>query len=291
MEELNNYMILIPKVLISVAITLLFKWFWNFERERRKRLRDDYKFAEEFMAENRWKGMSGDSLERAYEALSGIRVEEFVVRFFLSQKRPLENLLDYATGKKFLVAESSGESVIIKLKKKFKWSQIKAWAMYIFFGALSIYPLTSLKRIILEPGPFGVSFWLLFMLGSVMLAYPNLWNILDLKAAKRIYNSVKMRPRREEILAYLKEKKDEFAQNSGIIKLGLFGSYALDKQTEESDIDLLIEFAPNTDALTEKKEAIKEAVQSAFGKKVDLCREKYIKPYFRQQILDSVIYV
>ncbi len=100
-----------------------------------------------------------------------------------------------------------------------------------------------------------------------------------------------MVPQKEDILNFLKSKKGELVQHLNVTKLGLFGSYALNKQTEDSDIDLLIEFAPNTDALAEKKEAIKKAVQSAFGKNVDLCREKYIKPYYKKQILDSVIYV
>ncbi|MGB3850608.1 MAG: nucleotidyltransferase domain-containing protein [Tunicatimonas sp.] len=100
-----------------------------------------------------------------------------------------------------------------------------------------------------------------------------------------------MNPQKEDILSYLYIKKSDFQRSFNVIKLGLFGSYALNQQTEESDIDLLIEFAPNTDALAEKKEAIRQAVQSAFGKNVDLCREKYIKPYLKNQILKSVIYV
>ena len=76
-----------------------------------------------------------------------------------------------------------------------------------------------------------------------------------------------MNPQKEDVLGYLHTKKSDFQRTFNITKLGLFGSYAQNSQTEESDIDLLIEFAPNTDALTEKKEAIKEAVQSAFGKK------------------------
>ena len=94
-----------------------------------------------------------------------------------------------------------------------------------------------------------------------------------------------------DILSYLEGKKPDFARDFGITKLGLFASYARDEQTENSDIDLLIEFAPNTEALSEKKEEIKKAVRSEFQREVDLCREKYIKPYFRQQILNSVIYV
>ncbi len=79
-----------------------------------------------------------------------------------------------------------------------------------------------------------------------------------------------MNPQKEDVLAYLHTKKADFSHNLSVTKLGLFGSYALNQQTENSDIDLLIEFAPNTDALTEKKAEIVKAVQAEFGKEVDL---------------------
>ena len=67
-----------------------------------------------------------------------------------------------------------------------------------------------------------------------------------------------MELRRRNILNYLGTKKPEFNRDYSITKLGLFGSYALGQQTEDSDIDLLIEFAPETEGLSEKKAAIKE---------------------------------
>ena len=96
---------------------------------------------------------------------------------------------------------------------------------------------------------------------------------------------------KEKVLYYLRARKSDFVHNYGITKLGLFGSYARDEQAEDSDIDLLVEFAPGTESLFEKKSKIREAVQAEFQREVDLCREKYIKPYFREQILNSVIYV
>ena len=96
---------------------------------------------------------------------------------------------------------------------------------------------------------------------------------------------------REHVLDYLKSKKPEFNRDFSITKLGLFGSYARNEQTGDSDIDLLVEFALGTEALSEKKRKIKKAVQVEFQREVDLCREKYIKPYFSQQILNSVIYI
>lgn len=96
---------------------------------------------------------------------------------------------------------------------------------------------------------------------------------------------------KEEILAYLREKKAEFFSNYQLEKLGLFGSFARNEASTESDIDLLVDFRPNTPDLYEKKMEIKTFVESHFNRHVDVCTEKYIKPYFKNQILRSVIYV
>ena len=43
---------------------------------------------------------------------------------------------------------------------------------------------------------------------------------------------------KEYILNYLKKHKDEFASQYGIISLGLYGSYARNEETKDSDIDI-----------------------------------------------------
>lgn len=96
---------------------------------------------------------------------------------------------------------------------------------------------------------------------------------------------------KEEILTYLKEKKADFFSEYQLISLGLFGSYAVGDASENSDIDLLIEFQPETENLSEKKLKLKSTLQERFNRDVDLCREKYIKPYFKTQIQKSLIYV
>ena len=97
--------------------------------------------------------------------------------------------------------------------------------------------------------------------------------------------------KRDEILSFLREKKNELFSDYQLIKIGLFGSFARDEGTEDSDIDLIVEFEPNTENLLEKKSEIKSLVAERFNREVDLCREKYIKPYFKYQILQSAIYV
>jgi len=96
---------------------------------------------------------------------------------------------------------------------------------------------------------------------------------------------------KKEILAFLSEIKEDVFAEYQLVKIGLFGSFANDEQTDKSDIDLIVEFQPNVENLSEKKSKIKELLSKQFKRDVDLCREKYIKPYFKSQILQSAIYV
>ena len=95
---------------------------------------------------------------------------------------------------------------------------------------------------------------------------------------------------RENILSYLTDIKPMLESRYHVSSIGLFGSFARNEQTEESDIDFIVEFLPQTENLLEIKEAIRQMVGSKFQRRVDLAREKYLKPYFKQQILQSVIY-
>ena len=94
-----------------------------------------------------------------------------------------------------------------------------------------------------------------------------------------------------QILDYLSANKQIISQKYHLKKLGIFGSYARNEQTPESDLDLLVEFEENTPDLADKEEFLREEIQSIFNINVDICREKYIKPIFRKYILTDAIYV
>ena len=71
----------------------------------------------------------------------------------------------------------------------------------------------------------------------------------------------------------------------------MFGSYVTDTATPDSHIDIIVEFKPHTENLFDKKYHLKSILRDKFKLEVDICTEKYIKPYFRLQILETVIYV
>jgi predicted nucleotidyltransferase len=97
--------------------------------------------------------------------------------------------------------------------------------------------------------------------------------------------------KKNEILNYLAENKPAFRKKFKIIRIGLFGSFATNSNNIRSDLDLIIEFEPDTKMLFEKKMKLKKLLKKRFSVEVDICREKYLKKYFKEQILNSAIYV
>ena len=97
--------------------------------------------------------------------------------------------------------------------------------------------------------------------------------------------------KRDEVLEFLRNNRHTLKSDYRIIKIGLIGSFARGEQTENSDIDLLIEFEPKTDDIFEKKRKLKHLLKTSLDRDVDICREKYIKPYLKSYLLKDVIYV
>lgn len=96
---------------------------------------------------------------------------------------------------------------------------------------------------------------------------------------------------RQELIDYLSANKSYLEQKYHLTKIGFFGSIARGEQNLQSDIDLLVEFKENTPGLYELKQDLKLEIQAVFNKTVDICREKYIKPIFKKQILSEATYV
>ena len=93
------------------------------------------------------------------------------------------------------------------------------------------------------------------------------------------------------ILNYLRTNKDRLILDYHLTKIGLFGSMSRGEQNDSSDIDLVIEFEPDTPDLYTLKLKLKEEIQSRFDRQVDICRLKYIKPIFKNQIHSGIRYV
>ena len=92
------------------------------------------------------------------------------------------------------------------------------------------------------------------------------------------------------ILNYLTLNKERLSNEYHLTKIGLFGSMARGDFDDNSDIDIIVEFEPNTSDLFTLKQGLKQEIQEKFQRQVDICRLKYIKPIFWNQIQSDIIY-
>lgn len=92
---------------------------------------------------------------------------------------------------------------------------------------------------------------------------------------------------KQELKSKIREAIERGPLKESIEKLSLFGSYARDEAKTGSDVDLLIEFSPNAIigffALIE----LKEHIEKALGKPVDLLTPDAISRYLRKDILNE----
>ena len=70
----------------------------------------------------------------------------------------------------------------------------------------------------------------------------------------------------------------------------MFGSYARGEETDQSDVDILIDMSADTENIFDKRLQLKEVLRQHFLKKVDVCHERAIKPVFKELVFKDAIY-
>ncbi len=95
---------------------------------------------------------------------------------------------------------------------------------------------------------------------------------------------------RDQIIAKLRELKEYFDEFH-IISISLFGSAARNETTQESDIDLLIDFSPESRIGLFGLARLQKTIQEVFNCKVDLVTRDALHPALRETILKEAIRV
>lgn len=73
-----------------------------------------------------------------------------------------------------------------------------------------------------------------------------------------------------------------YMANQPIDKAWVFGSFSRGEETDESDVDILVRFAPNATVTLMTYCDIKNALQDLLKRPVDLVEEGQLKPFARQ---------
>jgi predicted nucleotidyltransferase len=94
---------------------------------------------------------------------------------------------------------------------------------------------------------------------------------------------------KETILEFLREHKQFLQEHYHVTKIGLFGSYARDEATQESDIDIAVELESQNSFRSFF--SLLYFLEEHFHKKIDLGIEHSLKPLAKEKILKEIIYV
>lgn len=94
---------------------------------------------------------------------------------------------------------------------------------------------------------------------------------------------------KDEIIRFLKDHKADLEKNYGVLKIGLFGSYARNAARDDSDIDIAVELkTPDLFSLI----GIKQTIEEQTGRHVEVIRMRNaMNTGLKKRIERDVIYV
>jgi predicted nucleotidyltransferase len=94
---------------------------------------------------------------------------------------------------------------------------------------------------------------------------------------------------KDQILSEIKQQKRKL-QSHGIVRIGLFGSYVREEQSDKSDIDILIEFEPEKENF-DNYMYVYDILENLFrNDKVEIVTKNGLSPYIGPKILKEVVY-
>jgi predicted nucleotidyltransferase len=93
---------------------------------------------------------------------------------------------------------------------------------------------------------------------------------------------------RNDIIEKLKELKPLLKEDYSVRKIGLFGSFSDNSFSEDSDIDILVEFER---PIGWKYFTLEIFLENIFGRKIDIVTKRALKEQIKDQVLKQVKYI
>ena len=94
---------------------------------------------------------------------------------------------------------------------------------------------------------------------------------------------------KDEIIRLLQTHKPELAERFGVTSLALFGSFARDEGTDDSDLDILVTF--DGPATSRSYFGVQFYIEDLTGRTVDLVTDKALRPELRLSVERGCVHV
>lgn len=93
---------------------------------------------------------------------------------------------------------------------------------------------------------------------------------------------------KQQVLNRISERRSEIAA-LGVQRFGLFGSFVKNKQNQDSDVDLLVEFKPGSKSF-DNFMSLAFLLEDILGRKVDIVTPESLSPHIGPKILAEIEY-
>jgi len=179
--------------LLCLGMVTAAKGLFDLSIGRKSKLRDEYKFAKDFLTDvDNFGEMHPYLKEKGYQAIAGDeKVTATEMEYLLSLRNPEQAIKDYVIGRDYLEHLSVLEDLQIRFKKKYetKWSRM--WRMCFYFacyilgvlGAAAPWILSSYLHLNLNQSIFAFSV-------SAVVFCPYAW--LFLRSGQKIGNASRL---------------------------------------------------------------------------------------------------
>ena len=95
----------------------------------------------------------------------------------------------------------------------------------------------------------------------------------------------------EFILKTLGKNRERLLKEFGIERIGLYGSFARNEQTERSDIDLVYDLIEGHHLSLVDRDRLQRMLKRQMRRRPDLINQRYMNPFTKYTMLKDVIYV
>lgn len=89
---------------------------------------------------------------------------------------------------------------------------------------------------------------------------------------------------RDQVIEKLKAALPELRREYSVQELYLFGSVARGDDGPDSDVDVLVEFRPDSRPTLFTLAGLLNAIEDLLGRKVDLGQRHMLRPYMREEV-------
>jgi len=94
---------------------------------------------------------------------------------------------------------------------------------------------------------------------------------------------------KDDIIRQIREMRQELRERYHVSRIGIFGSFSQGRQTERSDLDLMVEFERPIGMLAFVH--LRDDISQRLGLKIDLVTPDGLHPLIREAVMREVIYV